>query len=38
VFGLAALVALAYPLAGLALCICCLIVYLKPEAPGTRSA
>jgi TMEM175 potassium channel family protein len=34
VFGVASLVALKYPLAGLGLCICCLIVYLKPEAPG----
>ena len=38
VFAAAALVALAYPLAGLGLCICCLIAYLKPEAPGTRNA
>ncbi len=37
-FAVAALLALAYPLAGLGLCICCLIVYLKPEAPGTRAA
>jgi hypothetical protein len=33
-FGVAALVALHYPLAGLGLCVCCLIVYLKPEPPG----
>jgi uncharacterized membrane protein len=33
-FGLAAGVALKYPLAGLGLCICCLIVYLKPDPPG----
>jgi uncharacterized membrane protein len=33
-FGLAAVVALKYPLAGLGLCICCLVVYLKPEPPG----
>ena len=33
-FALAAVVALKYPLAGLALCICCLVVYLKPEPPG----
>ena len=32
VFGAAAIVALKYPLIGLGLCICCLIVYLKPEA------
>lgn len=36
VFGAAAIVALKYPLFGLAMCICCLIVYLKPEAPGTE--
>ena len=33
-FGLAAAVALNYPLAGLGICICCLIVYLKPDPPG----
>jgi uncharacterized membrane protein len=33
-FGLATLVALKYPLAGLGICICCLIVYLKPDPPG----
>jgi uncharacterized membrane protein len=32
-FGLAAVVALKYPLVGLSICICCLIVYLKPD-PG----
>jgi uncharacterized membrane protein len=32
-FGLAALVALKYPVAGLGICICCLIFYLKPEPP-----
>jgi uncharacterized membrane protein len=32
-FGVAAGVALKYPVAGLAICICCLIVYLKPEPP-----
>ena len=36
VFGAAALVALKYPLIGLGMCICCLIVYLKPEAPGAK--
>ena len=30
-FGVAALLALKYPLAGLGICIFCLIVYLKPE-------
>lgn len=38
VFAIAALAALAHPLAGLGLCIACLIVYLKPEAPGTHTA
>jgi uncharacterized membrane protein len=33
-FGLAAVVALKYPLVGLGMCICCLIVYLKPDLPG----
>jgi TMEM175 potassium channel family protein len=33
-FGAAAVVALKYPLVGLGICCCCLIVYLKPEAPG----
>jgi hypothetical protein len=35
-FALAAVVALKYPLAGLSICICCLIVYLKPEPPGAE--
>ena len=35
-FGIAALVALKYPLAGLGICICCLIVYLRPDPPGVR--
>jgi len=34
-FALAALVALKFPLVGLGICCCCLILYLKPEAPGT---
>jgi uncharacterized membrane protein len=34
VFGAAALVALKFPLFALGMCICCLIVYLRPEAPG----
>jgi uncharacterized membrane protein len=37
VFGIAAVVALKYPLAGLGLCVCCLIVYLKPDPPGSRA-
>jgi hypothetical protein len=34
-FGVAALVALKYPLLGLGICCCCLIGYVKPDAPGT---
>lgn len=34
-FGVAIFVALKFPLAGLGICCGCLIVYLKPEAPGT---
>ena len=33
-FGAASVIALMYPLAGLGVCICCLIVYLKPDPPG----
>jgi uncharacterized membrane protein len=33
-FGLAAIVALKFPLAGLLICIACLLVYLRPEPPG----
>jgi uncharacterized membrane protein len=36
VFGVAAVVALKFPLIGLGMCCCCLIVYLKPEAPGAE--
>jgi uncharacterized membrane protein len=36
VFGTAAIVALKYPLIGLGMCICCLIVYLKPEAGAVK--
>ena len=38
IFGLAGVTALKYPLIGLGMCCCCLIVYLKPEAPGARAA
>ena len=34
-FGAAAVVALKYPLVGLGTCVCCLVVYLKPEALGS---
>jgi hypothetical protein len=37
VFAGAAIVALRYPLIGLGMCICCLIVYLKPEVPGAKT-
>jgi uncharacterized membrane protein len=33
-FGGAAIVALSHPLVGLVICVCCLILYLKPEAPA----
>jgi uncharacterized membrane protein len=36
IFAAAAIVALKYPLAGLGMCCCCLIVYLKPEAKGAE--
>src|SRR5215831_16124943 len=36
-FGVAAVVALKYPLAGLGICICCLMVYLKPDPPGAAN-
>jgi hypothetical protein len=35
-FGLAAVAALIFPLVGLGICICCLIVYRKPDPPGAR--
>src|SRR6266481_5340391 len=35
-FGVSALIALKYPLAGLGICVCCLIVYLKPDPLGVR--
>ena len=36
-FGVAAVVALRYPLVGLGICIACLIVYLKPDPPRPRN-
>jgi uncharacterized membrane protein len=33
-FGIAAIVALKYPFAGLGICCCCLVVYLRPAAFG----
>jgi uncharacterized membrane protein len=35
-FGTAAVVALKFPLIGLGICICCLIVYLRPAPPGSE--
>src|SRR6266850_2350499 len=35
-FGVAAAVALKLPLAGLGICVCCLVVYLMPEVPGAE--
>ena len=37
IFAAAAIVALKYPLFGLGMCCCCLIAYLKPEAPGVET-
>jgi uncharacterized membrane protein len=39
-FGMAAVVALKYPTVGLGMCVCCLIVYLRPDPPDrvARSA
>lgn len=37
-FAVAAVLALGYPLGGLGICICCLILYLKPEPPRERKA
>jgi uncharacterized membrane protein len=39
-FALAALVALKYPLVGLGICVCCLLVYLRPDPPdvGKRNS
>ena len=36
-FALAATVALKYPIAGLGICICCLIGYLRPQPPGVET-
>jgi uncharacterized membrane protein len=36
IFAAAALVALRFPLVGLGMCCCCLILYLRPEAPGAE--
>jgi TMEM175 potassium channel family protein len=36
-FALAVAVALKYPIVGLGICICCLIVYLRPDPPGATT-
>jgi len=36
-FALAAIVALKYPLAGLGICIACLLSYLRPDPPGEET-
>jgi TMEM175 potassium channel family protein len=36
-FALAAAAALKYPIVGLGICICCLIVYLRPDPPGAAA-
>jgi uncharacterized membrane protein len=36
-FAVAAIVALEYPLAGLGICIACLLGYLKPDPPGEQT-
>ena len=38
IFAAAALVALKYPVVGLAMCIACLVLYLRPEPPWARAA
>jgi uncharacterized membrane protein len=38
VFAAAALVALKYPVIGLAMCIGCLVLYLRPEPPWAQAA
>ncbi|MFZ1047604.1 MAG: TMEM175 family protein [Pseudolabrys sp.] len=35
-FGLAAVIALKYPFVGLGICICCLVVYLRPDPRGAE--
>jgi uncharacterized membrane protein len=35
-FGIASIVALRYPYLGLGVCCCCLIGYLRPDAPGAH--
>jgi hypothetical protein len=37
-FAAAVVVALRYPLVGLGICCCCLIVYLRPDAPGMAAS
>jgi hypothetical protein len=35
-FGVATVVALRYPVAGLGICVLCLVVYLRPDPPEAR--
>lgn len=35
-FGIASVVALRFPRVALAICICCLVVYLRPAPPGAE--
>jgi uncharacterized membrane protein len=35
-FGIASIVALKFPYLGLGICCCCLVVYLRPDAPGAN--
>jgi uncharacterized membrane protein len=37
IFDMVTVIVWKYPVAGLGICCCCLIVYLKPAAPGVRS-
>ena len=38
VFAAAAVIALRYPVAGLAMCVCCLLFYLRPEPPWAQTS
>jgi uncharacterized membrane protein len=38
VFGAAVVIALRYPIAGLAMCVCCLLFYLRPEPPWAQTS
>jgi hypothetical protein len=34
-FAVAVIVALKFPVTGFGICVCCLVVYLRPDPPGT---